>query len=78
MIPMCDEEETTRTAHAHVTPGCRAGQVSCRCCPGGISRSGRAPRYPSDMSDAEWAVIEPRLPEPGWKQGRAAGRALPP
>ena len=28
------------------------------------------PRYPSDMSDAEWAVTEPTLPEPAWKQGR--------
>src|SRR5256884_9754372 len=44
--------------------------VPCRCCPGGISRSTRAPRYPSDMSDAEWAVTEPTLPVPAWKQGR--------
>ena len=28
------------------------------------------PRYPSDMSDAEWEVTEPTLPEPAWKQGR--------
>ena len=26
--------------------------------------------YPSDMSDAEWAVIEPLLPVPGWRLGR--------
>jgi transposase len=44
--------------------------VACRCCPGGISRSTRMPRYPSDMSDAEWAVTEPALPAPGRKQGR--------
>src|SRR5256884_9142765 len=44
--------------------------VPCRCCPGGISRSTRVPRYPSDMSDAEWAVTEPTLPVPAWKQGR--------
>jgi transposase len=44
--------------------------VGCRCCPGGISRSFRARRYPSDMSDAEWAVTEPALPGPAWKQGR--------
>ena len=44
--------------------------MSCRCCPGGISRSTRIPRYPSDMSDAEWAITEPTLPEPAWKQGR--------
>jgi transposase len=28
------------------------------------------PRYPSDMSDAEWQVIEPALPAPGWKAGK--------
>jgi transposase len=28
------------------------------------------PRYPSDMSDAEWAVTEPTLPAPAWKQGK--------
>ena len=28
--------------------------MACRCCPGGIGRSTRVPRYPSDMSDAEW------------------------
>jgi len=44
--------------------------VPCRCCPGGISRSTRVPRYPSDMSDAEWAVTEPALPVPAWKQGK--------
>ena len=36
-------------------------------------------RKRSDMSDAEWAVTEPALPVPAWKQGRAApGGALPP
>jgi transposase len=44
--------------------------VACRCCAGGISRSTRVPRYPSDMSEAEWALIEPTLPAPAWKQGR--------
>jgi len=51
--------------------------VACRCCPGGIGRSTRVPRYPSDMSDAEWQVIEPTLPAPAWKAGkggRPAGR----
>ena len=48
--------------------------MACRCCPGGISRSTRMPRYPPDMSDAEWAVTEPALPAPAWKQGRG-GRA---
>jgi hypothetical protein len=51
--------------------------VACRCCPGGVSRSSRACRYPPDMSDAEWAVIEPALPAPAWlagKGGRPARR----
>ena len=46
------------------------GVVACRCCPGGISRSTRARRYPSDMSAAEWAVCEPLLPAPAWRAGR--------
>jgi len=44
--------------------------VTCRCCPGGISRSTRVPRYPSDTSDAEFAVTEPVPPEPAWRQGK--------
>jgi transposase len=51
------------------SPQSRAG-VPCRCCPGGTSRSTRGRVYPSDMSDAEWAVIEPLLPAPGWTLGR--------
>ncbi len=49
---------------------CQATAVACRCCPGGASRSTRAPRYPSDMSEGEWAVTEPTLPGPAWQQGR--------
>jgi transposase len=52
-------------ASAQATAG-----VACRCCPGGVSRSTRGRVYPSDMSDAEWAVIEPRMPAPGWRLGR--------
>ena len=44
--------------------------VACRCCPGGISRSTRARRYPSDMTEAEWALCEPVLPAPAWLAGR--------
>ena len=45
------------------------GTVTCRCCPAG-SRSTRTRQYPSDMTDAEWAVIEPLLPAPGWMTGQ--------
>lgn len=30
----------------------------------------RVRRYPSDMTDAEWAAIRPLLPVPAWFQGR--------
>jgi len=53
------------SASAQATAG-----VPCRCCPGQASRSTRGRVYPSDMSDAEWAVIEPLLPAPGWTRGR--------
>ena len=53
-----------------VQPAPAPGAVACRCCPGGISRSTRARRYPSDMSRAEWAVCEPLLPAPAWLAGR--------
>ncbi|WP_223838215.1 transposase [Streptomyces venezuelae] len=36
----------------------------------------RTPRYPSDMSDAEWAEVRPLLPTPAWlekKGGRPEG-----
>jgi transposase len=52
----------------HLAPA--AAGVECRCCPGGISRSSRARRYPSDMTGAEWAVCEPLLPAPAWLAGR--------
>ena len=52
--------------HVHPAPGV----VACRCCPAGISRSTRPRRYPSDMSEAEWAVCEPSLPPPAWLAGR--------
>lgn len=30
----------------------------------------RRRRYPSDMTDAEWAEVRPLLPTPGWMRGR--------
>jgi len=55
-----------------VQPGHAAAQqaVACRCCPGGVSRSTRRRCYPSDMTEAEWAVCEPLLPAPAWLAGR--------
>ncbi|PJE96418.1 transposase [Streptomyces carminius] len=33
-------------------------------------RPHRRPTYPSDMTDAEWAVVRDLLPVPGWLEGR--------
>ncbi|MEU1854280.1 transposase [Streptomyces sp. NPDC019990] len=30
----------------------------------------RQPRYPTDMTDMEWARVLPLLPVPGWMRGR--------
>ena len=57
--------EPPEPAPAQGTPG-----VRCRCCAGGIGRSIRTRCYPSDMTEAEWAVTEPVLPAPGWTAGK--------
>ena len=57
-------------ADRDVQPPPVPGMVTCRCCAGGVSRSRRARRYPSDMTGAEWAVCEPLLPAPAWLAGR--------
>ena len=59
-----------RAPAGDVQPAPPSGGVACRCCPGGVSRSTRSRRYPSDMSEAEWAVCEPLLPAPAWLAGR--------
>lgn len=30
----------------------------------------RVRRYPSDMTDGEWAVVRPLLPVPAWLEGK--------
>ena len=69
MIAICADQRTIRV---RASSGYFGGAVPVL--PGGISRSTRVPRYPSDMSDAEWQVIEPTLPAPAWKAGRAGAR----
>jgi transposase len=43
-------------------------------CPAGCPRACASPcrvrRYPSDTSDAEWALLAPLLPAPAWRAGR--------
>jgi hypothetical protein len=33
-------------------------------------RPHRVRRYPSDLTDGEWAVVRDLLPVPGWLEGR--------
>ena len=65
MIAICADRRAHRV---RATSGYFASPVPVL--PGGISRSARVPRYPSDMSDGEWQVIEPTLPRPAWKAGK--------
>jgi len=48
--------------------------VSCDCLAhvygNAADRPDRAPLYPSDMSDEEWAALRPLLPTPAWLEGR--------
>ena len=48
--------------------------VSCDCLAhvygNAADRPHRARRYPSDMTDVEWAVVRDLLPVPGWLEGR--------
>jgi hypothetical protein len=37
----------------------------------------RERRYPSDLTDEQWAVIEPMLPLPKWMAGRNGIRVGP-
>ena len=41
-------------------PACACARPGCR----------RPRRYPSDSTDAEWALLEPLLPVPAWQAGR--------
>jgi transposase len=36
----------------------------------------RVRRYPSDTTDAQWAVIDPLLPDPAWLDGRGGRREV--
>ena len=50
-----------------------SGKACCRLEPLHGDRARRARRYPSDTSDAQWAVLDRLLPEPVWLAG-AGGR----
>lgn len=50
-----------------------SGKACCRLEPFHRSRVRRTRRYPSDTTDAQWAVLDRLLPEPAWLAG-AGGR----
>jgi transposase len=53
--------------------GVSAGVACCRLA---VSHqpARRARRYPSDLTDAQWAVIDGLLPDPAWMTGRGGRR----
>ena len=54
--------------------GFNSSAVSCDCLAhvhgNAADHPDRERRYPSDMTDAEWAVVRPLLPMPAWMEGR--------
>ncbi|RCW36710.1 transposase [Halopolyspora algeriensis] len=52
-----------------------AGQACCR-----LAECHRAParprRYPSDTTEAQWATIDPLLPDPAWLTGKGGRREV--
>ena len=51
-------------------PGTAAPEVTCcRLAPFHHGRSTRSRRYPSDTTDAQWAELDPLLPDPAWLTG---------
>ncbi|MET9469051.1 transposase [Streptomyces sp. NPDC006544] len=64
------------------TPSCGPGPVhsprpSCACLAHRFGKAAdngtRQLRYPTDMTDTQWAVVRPLLPVPGWLRGRGQG-----
>jgi transposase len=54
-----------------------SGRACCRFAPFHQDTSvGRARRYPSDTTDAQWAVIDPLLPAPAWLAGKGGRREV--
>jgi transposase len=46
-----------------------SGEACCRLEPFHCGTAGRVRRYPSDTTDAQWALIDRLLPEPAWLAG---------
>ncbi|GAA2344846.1 DDE transposase [Streptomyces caniferus] len=60
--------------YALASVGSSSVAQSCDCLAHRFGNAGdrpqRRPRYPSDMSDAEWAVVRDAMPVPEWLEGR--------
>ncbi|MFD3941007.1 transposase, partial [Streptomyces sp. NPDC058618] len=60
--------------YAFVRAGSSPLTPSCNCLAhwfGNAADNGtRERRYPTDMTDAQWAAVRPLLPVPGWLEGR--------
>ena len=56
-----------------VPVGATSDTLACDCFVhqyGAIAAGRRAPHYPSDMTDAEWAQVRASMPVPAWLEGR--------
>jgi len=56
-----------------VPVGATSDTLACDCYVhqyGAIAAGRRAPHYPSDMTDAEWAQVRASMPVPAWLEGR--------
>ena len=61
-----------------ILPADAAGDRAC-CRLASFHRVGGLPRcrrYPSDTTDAQWAVIDPLLPDPAWLAGKGGRREV--
>lgn len=57
--------------------GAAPAQTCCRLAPFHQGRGlCRARRYPSDTTDAQWAAIDPLLPDPAWLSGKGGRREV--
>ena len=60
--------------YASVPAEFNSSVVSCDCLAhvygNAADQPHRVRRYPSDMTDAEWAEVRPLLPVPAWLEGR--------
>jgi transposase len=53
--------------------GATSATLACDCYVhqyGAVAAGRRAPHYPSDMTDAEWAQVRASMPVPAWLEGR--------